>query len=625
MNKSILLISSLLIIYLVSCNQKQNNIQPSTAEMITYPRLNNITVQGLMGEALSSSKEGRLKHFIKDKNSKPIAIFSFEARKSKTKSGWKGEHAGKWLYAASKAAYRSSDKTLKQNIQDVAAYLISTQEEDGYLGTNAPSIRMTTDSSLNIKSWDVWIHTYMISGLLEANAYFPNDKYVHTAKKIGDLMIKTFMEDGKSLAHNSFHHGMVGTGSLDAFVELYNTTNNEKYLDFAQYCVDQMKYRKGLDLVNRSLKGYDLANIGNGKIYEMLRNYVGLAKLYQVTNNKDYLEACIHAWHNIKAKHLTPTGGPWGGVEQHKECFNLGYMFSPYGLVETCSTMDWIRLNKQLFKITGEAKYVEEIEKSAYNALLGAKFPDGHGWIYYSYTNGQRQKTSKWACCSSSGTVALEELPPLICTKKNKGIAINLYTPSQVMMQLNEAGNTTITQESKYPFCGKIKISIKTSHPGTFPVYIRIPEWTDDQDISIDGKALESSINPGSYLKISREWHQQTINIHYHMKIRTLKQTNEYNHKGWYIDSTQQFISFMRGPLVYAAAIKDTRDEPSKYCIKDPNPVQFIKKKDNNKGTNTLILNMPGEKKQTLWPYYLAGNREDGTYCKTWFILLNKQ
>ena len=63
--------------------------------------------------------------------------------------------------------------------------------------------------------------------------------------------------------------------------------------------------------------------------------------------------------------------------------------------------------------ITGEAAYAEEIERSAYNDLLGAQAPNGEDWCYYSFPNGRRVHTTYWRCCKSSGAMALEELPSL--------------------------------------------------------------------------------------------------------------------------------------------------------------------------------------------------------------------
>ena len=70
-----------------------------------------------------------------------------------------------------------------------------------------------------------------------------------------------------------------------------------------------------------------------------------------------------------------------------------------------------MQLNRELLAITGEAAYAEEIERTAYNDLLGAQAPDGEDWCYYSFPNGRRVHTTYWRCCKSSGAMALEELP----------------------------------------------------------------------------------------------------------------------------------------------------------------------------------------------------------------------
>ncbi len=63
--------------------------------------------------------------------------------------------------------------------------------------------------------------------------------------------------------------------------------------------------------------------------------------------------------------------------------FNAPGAFSPHGYVETCSTLAWIQLNRELLASTGEARYAEEIERSAYNDLLAAQAPAGEDWCYY--------------------------------------------------------------------------------------------------------------------------------------------------------------------------------------------------------------------------------------------------
>src|SRR5690606_34573686 len=132
---------------------------------------------------------------------------------------------------------------------------------------------------------------------------------------------------------------------------------------------------------------------------------------------------------------------------------------SPYGFVETCSVMSWIQLNRELYKITGQAKYIHEIEKSAYNALLGAQFPNGD-WSYHSFANGCRHASNFNDCCPSSGSLALEELPTLLYSHKENGIACNIYAESDLSIVLPDSVQVHIIQKSKYPFDGIINLNV---------------------------------------------------------------------------------------------------------------------------------------------------------------------
>ncbi|MGH6611569.1 MAG: beta-L-arabinofuranosidase domain-containing protein, partial [Burkholderiaceae bacterium] len=147
---------------------------------MTQPR---VQLNGLLGAALAANHAGRLSRFITDENSPAIALFA-PARAEKNHAGdWYGEHAGKWLYAASKAAARTGDAALAKSVHRVADYLVSVQQPDGYLGTYAPERRFmhpqppplrTWDGAPGRRTWDIWTHSYVILGLLEVHKHFPD-------------------------------------------------------------------------------------------------------------------------------------------------------------------------------------------------------------------------------------------------------------------------------------------------------------------------------------------------------------------------------------------------------------------------------------------------------------------
>ena len=428
----------------------------------------NVRLNGVLGKNIDASLNGRLKTFITGTESLPIAIFDRDSVSRVTNlnrqpdgedyfigGGWLGEHAGKWLITAARAANRSGDEQLMQTVWTVADYLISVQEDDGYLGTYAKSVRMTAPGPYPERTWDVWVHSYLMLAFLELYHYWPDERYLNVVTKIGDLCIETFGEHGsKSLAYMGNHVGLSGTILLDPIVELYKVTGEQKYLSFAENIIKQIEERPGLEIVSSCLAGHDMEEIGDGKIYQLNWNFIGIAKLYEVSGNEDYLKAAQHAWQNIVDYHLTLGGGPWGGVGRHAECFNKEGYFNPYGFVETCNTMSWIQFNKQLLHLSGEAKYAEAIEVSAYNALLAAEYPNGEDWCYFILPNGKRHQAIWRDCCKSSGALGLEEIAPAIYGQVEQGVSVNIYTASEGRITLDDGQSVSVTQETTYQFAG---------------------------------------------------------------------------------------------------------------------------------------------------------------------------
>ena len=108
---------------------------------MTFPSPARVQLGGLLGRALAVNQSGHLAQFITDETSKPIALFQPACVAHNHEGDWYGEHAGKWLCMAARAANRSGDPALATRVRRVADYLVSVQDTDGYLGTYAPARR----------------------------------------------------------------------------------------------------------------------------------------------------------------------------------------------------------------------------------------------------------------------------------------------------------------------------------------------------------------------------------------------------------------------------------------------------------------------------------------------------
>ena len=605
---------------------------PTLAMETLSPR--DVRLGGVLGEAVEAGRRGRLHSFITGADSRPVAIFNEESRALATKltkrpdgeyhapgSGWLGEHVGKWMIAASRAAVRSDDEELRQTVQGIADHLLRSQEPNGYIGTYAPPVRFTADIPHPPQTWDIWVHTYVILGLLEAHRQWPDPRYVDAARKAADLIVRHFGPDGTlSLAYYGNHLGLSGTVILDAFVELHQVTGEPRYADFAERVIQQAEDRPGLQIVSRTLAGNDVMDVGDGKIYQLCWNYAGVAKLHAATGNDDYLKAAVRGWRSFYEDHLTLGHSPWGGIGGHGEVVNAKGYFSPHGWVETCNTMAWMQLSRELLRITGEARYADTIERAVYNSLLGAQYPNGEDWCYFIFPNGRRHKAVWRDCCKSSGALALEEIGPLVYGRMGTGVSVNLYGSSEAVVELPKVGPVRVSQETGYPRDGRIELAVDPSEPAEFPLFLRIPNWTQSAEIWLNGGALDREATPGTYLRLDRVWAPgDRLVLTFPMALQVHRRSNTDVHRNRPVQSFDYF-ALTRGPLVYATGLIDGYKFEDTLRLPDQSPESLFSPAPTPDGSTgpAFQLTLPGREPIVYLPYYEQGGRKDGAWRLTW-------
>ncbi|MEP6907633.1 MAG: beta-L-arabinofuranosidase domain-containing protein [Pseudoxanthomonas sp.] len=607
--------------------------------MTDLPRIH---LHGLLGDALAANQSGRLSHFIIDENSPAIEIFDPARAATNDKGDWYGEHAGKWLYATAKSAARDGDASLVAQLLRVADYLVGVQDADGYLGTYAPDYRFmrrqppkpgTWDGAPSVRTWDIWTHSYLILGLLEVHRHFPNAAYLAAARRIGDLCWHTLTEGAIDICELGNHHGMSATVLMDAAAELYFVTGEPRHLALSELVLKQANDNPDLALLDRALEGVDASEIATGKAYQLAWNLVGLAKLHKATGNASYRTAVDNLWHSIRTHHLTLGGGPWGGVaHRSREVFNPVGVFSPQGYVETCSVLAWIQLNRELLAISGEARYAEEIERTAYNDLLGVMAPDGENWCYYSFANGRRVHTTYWRCCKSSGAMAVEELPAIAYTQSAGGnISVNLLGPGSAAFDHPRAGALRLTQATRYPFDGAITLSVAPERSAQFTILVRIPQWATGATLTVNGATHEVALTRGEYAAIDREWHAgDEIALNLPMPAVAHGQVQQNTQESFAPDGSPvrqqvmhyEYVAVTRGPLVYASDLIDGYKTGETLRLSDAPVEQWLQVAQQDEGEGPSIhLHSIGRAPLLLEPYYRTGGRIDGAWRLTWMSL----
>lgn len=607
-----------------------------------------VELLGLLGRALAASSGGRIAYFIRDPSSPAIGIFAPDARQKNIEGDWYGEHAGKWLYAAAKSAARSRDADQIERLLGVADYLVSVQEADGYLGTYAPGYRFmqpqapkpgTWDGAPSFRTWDIWTHAYLLLGLLEVHRHFAKADYLQAACRIGDLCWRTLHEQSIDITELGNHHGMSATVLMDPAVELFSATGEARYLQLAELIAQQADQNPALALVTRALDGIDASEIATGKAYQLAWNLVGLAKLHRATGKLHYRLAVERLWLSIRDQHLSLGGGPKGGVaHRSREVFNAPGQFFPTAYVETCSLLAWLQLNREMLTVTGEARYAQEIERTAYNDLLGAMAPDGEDWCYYSFANGRRVHTTYWRCCKSSGAMALEELPAVAYTMAADDIiSINLLGPSGAALALPH-GEVRLQQQTAYPFDGSIVIRVDPGRDAEFAVQVRVPDWAKGARLTINGAAADVLIQPGTFACVRRLWRTgDQIELSFPMAPVPHFRSHSNVQESRAPDGSPvrqlvmrfDYVAVTRGPLVYASGLIDGFKTDETLRLNEGPPEHWLHWEQADAGEegehdgdhHHIRFESAARGPILLLPYYRAGGRVHGAWRLTWFPL----
>ncbi len=425
---------------------------------------------------------------------------------------WIGEHVGKWMHAATLAWAYTGDPHLRAKLDRVAAELVRCQEADGYLGTYVPDKRLGLYPG---NDWDVWSHKYNLIGLLTYYQYTGDAAALRACRKMGDLLIATFPEK-KSILAAGTHNGMAATSVLEPIVLLYRATGDQRFLDFARYIVHSWDERGGPKVLTTLLREKQVNKTANGKAYEMLSNLVGLCELYRATGEAQFLDAVRNAWQDIVANRLYITGSASSFEHFH------GDHELPNGpesnICETCVTVTWMQLNWQLLRLTGEAKYGDEFERSLYNHLAAAQLPRGDDWCYYTPLDGPKRYDKGITCCHSSGPRGMALAPQVAYLRSRDGdlVFVNTLETSSGTLELG-GQRVVIEQASEFPRRGHSNITVRTASDASFGIKIRLPAWAVPAEVVADGKPIKADSAGWATLPI-RSWKNgEQLSIDFHL------------------------------------------------------------------------------------------------------------
>jgi DUF1680 family protein len=431
-------------------------------------------------------------------------------RKRPGRQSWDGEHVGKWLHAATLAWVYTGDPALREKLDDTARELVKCQLEDGYLGTYLDKDRWT--------EWDVWAHKYNLIGLLTYMRYTGNEAPLPACRRMADLLCQTFGDEpGKrDILKAGYHVGMAPTSVLEPMVLLYRFTGEARYLEFCRYILRAWEQPDGPQIISRLLRLQRVDKVGNGKAYEMLSCLNGALEYYRTVGEPRILEACLNAWKDIVDHRLYITGAASYGELFHDD-FDLPNVAN---VGETCVTVTWEQFNAQLLRLTGEARFAEQLEHVVLNQLLGAQKCDGSAWGYYVQMEGKKPYSSNLDghCCLSSGPRGVSLLPTFALSTDSDGVVVNLFENGTANLRLFDGRVVRVATETLYPKTGAVQIKVQPEEETNFAVKLRLPAWCSSANLRLNTNPIGTQSGRNGYVSLRRLWKKDDV-IELSMKL----------------------------------------------------------------------------------------------------------
>ncbi len=590
-----------------------------------------IALSGMIDEKIRLVAEGTLKrvdmHAVADYFRDTMDMFAT------------GEFWGKLMRAACMTVAYTGDPALRAIVDEAAADMLSLQRADGCLST-VPDEKQPNGTHGS----DLWERKYALMGLLAYHELSGSSEALeacvrlvrYTSAQVGDGADKTpITATGWAFA------GIESSSILEPVLRVYHLTGEPAALELARHivrtgcCARENIFeaiRAGKSPMELGGNGVPTESIA--KAYEMMSCFEGLCEYHAATGDSEALETVKLFWDKVLAEEITLLGS--GGADAP---FNLGpgtgeqwnrtrsEQTNPQIdlMMETCVTVYWMRLCHRLLRLTGDPKYADELERSLYNAILGAIRPDGAFFEYFPRFNGTRNPKVNYSfnikgfdlsCCTANGPTGLCMAPAMTAMGTATGVAINLYENAVIRVP-TPTGTVTLTLRSDFPLMGKVTLRVDAAD-GQVPcsIDLRVPGYASDFTVlRADGTPLFGT--PGTYLRVA-----DTVQagdeylICFDIPLTLHPAPHGSDRRG------DRFVALTYGPILLARDGRDSEDPlaPLPRALLPDEPVlvhDYLVEPAPRGGYLTLHTTLGGVS-LTLVDYRSAGDDWQGTAFASW-------
>lgn len=494
---------------------------------------------------------------------------------------WNSETQSNWRDGYIRSAILSNDQEHLKKLQEYVAYILSTQDEDGYLGIYDKDLRYT----FNNENGELWAKSSLLRGLLAWYEYTDDPKILTAIERA----IQNVMDNYPINNSHPFYSKQPNVGGTshgltitDVFESLYRITGKEKYRDYCLFLYkDFSEQALNEDAQYAKLTNDTLMLYGHGvHTYEHLRS---LAAAYYASGNPELKHAQDHFLEKIVMETTASgagVGDEWIGGRK-ADATKRGY--------EYCSIHELMHSYIELFIKSGDKTFMDKAEKIFLNPAQGARHPSESCIAYLKsdnsfymtgglngdssdknqtrYTYSPVHQEAAVCCVPNAGRIAPYYVQNMWMKGKHELIA-SLLGPSEVNTEL-DSKTVMIKEQTNFPFENIIEFEV-TASDLDFALKIRKPDWVSKLFVNADYEVEDG------FIVIDQKWNgTQTVTVKFEPEVEVRKDINGENY-------------FTYGALVLALPIEGVEEKTKAFPIPGFNNLKYAPK-------NLIVYEYAGE------------------------------
>lgn len=476
----------------------------------------------------------------------------------------------KWLEAASYSLLNFPNPQLEEIIDEVIALMAEAQQPDGYLNT----YYTVAKPEERWKDFSYGHELYSAGHMIEAAvAYFD----VTGKRKLLDMMcryvdyIDSVMgpEDGKKKAY-------CGHEEIElALMKLYRATGEKRYLKLAQYFIDERGKQPSylaweptfnpekspwFDLdYHQAHKPVREQTKADGHAVRVMYLSIAMADLAFETGDETLVNSLRTLWENVTQQRMYITGAI--GSQSLAERFTFDYDLpndTVYG--ETCATIGLFFWGHRMMLLGPDSRYGDVMERTLYNGALSGISWDGKRYFYvnplevipqvvaerhdHHHVKSERQQWFGCSCCPTNIARLISSLGQYIYSQNHNTIYTHLFIDSTAEVKLDDQ-KIVLEQKTKYPWNGKITITLQLEGTKQFKMALRLPGWCRKYGLKINGNICEDYMSDQGYAIINNVWTAgDQIELDLEMPVELVQADPR-------VRENAGKVALQRGPVVY--------------------------------------------------------------------------